>query len=451
MFDRRGPDMTTGAGGRRGPATLVAAAAVLSLTISACGSSGDGDDATERPAVGLTSDTIKIGFSVSAPAEIATGAQGVDAVDEKAQAEVLVDYVNANGGIAGRTIEPVFSVHEAGGDAVAGLQADCAKFTQDDQVFAAYQTANTTNTSVQLVDCLAQAGSLFLADAQTDFGTDDFAANKPYVFAPGGFGTQRWSAYVDGLDQLDYFANGAKVGIISFDTPQSRSLVDTVAAAVKDKGVEVTDKQYITPFVDEAGFGKAGAEIANMVLRFKKAEIDHVVLLATFGTAGFVFPTAAEAQGYRPRYAFSTLEFPQAIAANVSPTQLKDAIGVGWDPGWDLDAAEAQKVDVAGQTACIEALDEGGVLPEERPAIRRAVGMCNALLFLQAGLDGLKDPTASALHEAIGKEGFEFESATTNSVSFDGGRYDGVASLHGMRFGDDCKCWQYDGDWFAAD
>ncbi len=432
-------------------------ASALALAVAACGFSTDdggasGGGGSDQPPPGVTGDSITVGLSLTdSSASVNTGAKQVGQGEEKIQADAVIAYLNAHGGIAGHKVVPVYKVHNSTEtNAATGFQADCAAFTEDNQVFMAYSTrAFATGAVGPLANCLAKHRTIFLLDTNSAQDDKAFKQWAPQVYAPNLLAADRAKAYVETVAAQGYFDPGAKVGLISFDEPAAHTMVDAVTAALKDKQVPVADTQLITPFTDQAGFGQASAQVASMVLRFKSAGIDHVMFVATYGSAGFLFPTQAETQHYRPRYALSTMDFPQVITANAPKPQLARAVGAGWDPGWDVDVAQ-DPGDNSAQTQCLGIMRDAGVAPDQRAAVRRALGICDALFFLKAGLEKAAQLTPQGLRDAVGKPDFTYPSAVTHTVSFVNRRSDGVAAVRGLTYGGSCGCFSYAGDWTTA-
>ncbi len=144
---------------RNRPTLRVAVAAVMAAAVILAGCGGDDDDddaatddtsetteapdsATTEPSAeltdlghGVTADTIKLGIAIvdySAIAQFVDFARG----DQQAIAQVFVDDINANGGILGRMIEPVYKTYPP----LPGSQPDpltlCTQWTEDEEVFA---------------------------------------------------------------------------------------------------------------------------------------------------------------------------------------------------------------------------------------------------------------------------------------------------------------------------
>ncbi len=129
--------------GRRG----VALAVTLALLVTAC-TAGD-DSATEDteadstpspptptatgPSPGVTDDTIKVGVTYVDTASLVASGLNYDLGDHQAVYTALFDAINADGGINGRQIEPVFAPIDPTNPAPA--EEKCVQLTEDEDVF----------------------------------------------------------------------------------------------------------------------------------------------------------------------------------------------------------------------------------------------------------------------------------------------------------------------------
>jgi ABC-type branched-subunit amino acid transport system substrate-binding protein len=397
-------------------------------------------------AVGVTNSAITLGFSLTEQMEnVVPGAKGDSFSDEPGQAAAIVDYLNARGGIAGRRIVPVFSTHNSSDTNTATtLQADCAEFTEDHRVFAAYSTATSTYAITQLADCLAKRRSMFVLDTNTAVDSADFKRWAPYVFAPSNLSGDRWQSYVDELISLGYFRGNPKLGLVSIDEPSAQRLVDRIKRMLAARGIAVKDSRTMAAANDLTGLSRASSEASSIVLAYRTQGIDRVMFIATAGMAGYLFPKVAENQGYHPRYAVNTDEYPQVIAANAPPGQFHGAVGVGWSPGWDVDAAHDPGRN-ALQKLCLSIAHKAGADPVDRPSTGRLLGICEFLFLLRDALDKAREVSAQATRDVISAPGFSFDSPRTFSLSFPAGRYDGVSAVRDLVFDDACLCFIYSG------
>jgi len=124
-------------------------ACVVIVTLAACGSSDKkSSSTTTTKAQSSSSGSTKLGVGVT-PTTLKLGVALVDfdcvknfvdeiRVDQDKVYQAYIDDINANGGIAGRKIEPVYDTYCPLGS--AGPLAVCTKLTDDDKVFAVMGT-----------------------------------------------------------------------------------------------------------------------------------------------------------------------------------------------------------------------------------------------------------------------------------------------------------------------
>ena len=85
------------------------------------------------PAPGVTDDTIKVGVTFVDTASLVASGLNYDLGDHEAVYRALFDAINADGGIHGRQIEPVFAPINPTKPAPA--EAKCLELTEDEDVF----------------------------------------------------------------------------------------------------------------------------------------------------------------------------------------------------------------------------------------------------------------------------------------------------------------------------
>ncbi|MBA2610031.1 MAG: hypothetical protein H0U92_13910, partial [Actinobacteria bacterium] len=182
---------------------------------------------------GVTTKEIKIGITLVQTGTIFGDVTGVpvDFGDTRKQADAVVDYVNKNGGIAGRKVVPVyynFDLTRPGlGDGQSEDEA-CRKFTDDNRVFAAI---NTVLARQALLVCLAGRG---VPGIHSGMPVDERTLDKYRNYWYAGYGgaaltLDRLAAkQVKVFAQQGLFGNNATVGIEYFDDPAYKRVVDEV-------------------------------------------------------------------------------------------------------------------------------------------------------------------------------------------------------------------------------
>jgi hypothetical protein len=183
-------------------------------------------------AIGVTPNRIYvgIGYATNGDAAIAAlGASGISQGREQADAKAVVDDINAHGGIAGRTLVPVWHATDAtSADTWADQdQQACTAYTQDHHAFAVMGTGLTDTFNA----CVAKAGAVEI-DSGTIIGPDQaFFDEFPNYYEVGTVSQDRMMAQLTrSLQRMDYFSGWnaslgqpapgpAKVGILSWTHP----------------------------------------------------------------------------------------------------------------------------------------------------------------------------------------------------------------------------------------
>ncbi|NUS56540.1 MAG: ABC transporter substrate-binding protein, partial [Streptomycetaceae bacterium] len=113
--------------------SLVSAACTIEDKDKASAGAAPGDAAARTDTPGVTADSIKLGIAYPDYAEVKSFVN-IDQGDFEAGYKALIDKINADGGIQGRKIVPVFGKTSLVSPASA--TETCVKLTQDAKVFA---------------------------------------------------------------------------------------------------------------------------------------------------------------------------------------------------------------------------------------------------------------------------------------------------------------------------
>jgi hypothetical protein len=302
---------------------LAVAAATLLLLVGC--TSGDDDSASPSedtvaeqeeetptgPAPGVTEDTIKVGITyidfepIKELTEIRHG-------DYEGAYRALIDDVNANGGINGRTLVPVFApVSPIGTDSA---DAACVKLAQDEQVFVAmgYFQGDTVMCLVEGQETAVLGGTMTeerLARAKAPWFTRE----------PGG------DADHDAIRTLaEEGALDGKLGVVAINQGEA-SLREVAEPLLEELGIEPVEVAVIdAPDGDVAAQNAAVQTIAE---RFRSSGVEKVLV---YGQAGITWGNGAASLDYKPQLLFTGLDSILAYAndANKDVGLLEDAIAV---------------------------------------------------------------------------------------------------------------------------
>jgi ABC-type branched-subunit amino acid transport system substrate-binding protein len=267
-------------------------ALAASLVTSACTSSRDeksstgpsGDTTRTASALGVTADTIKIGFTYPDLEELATA--GVIKTDWGPVEEVvkaLVDDVNAEGGVNGRKLQVTFAKYFPPSN-TEQLTA-CNKLTEDDQVFAVLGGfIGDLNT------CITQQHSTILISGYgTGFNENALAkARAPWAtwLASDERSTKALVKLLDANGKLE----GHTIGIYAQQTT-AESLADLTREALGDAGYEVVDTAVND--VQSTDIQAFNAQEKLLGERFRDKNVDTVIVVGgappgtNWGAVGF--------------------------------------------------------------------------------------------------------------------------------------------------------------------
>lgn len=410
---------------------------------SGSGGAGSGPGGAQGPAAvsqGVTDKEIFIGISTAQDFDTVAATYGIsdsDSQSDRAKAEAVVNAVNASGGIAGRKVVPVFHDISAAGNFDSEAQAACAKWTQDNKVFAALAWLYDRET---LVSCLAKRNTPLLKSSFQIYDDQTAGAFAGYLYQHDFLFGNRWGIYVDRLVARGFLKPEHRVGLLRLDTPEHARTADgTVKPRLAAQKLNLVDEIAVKKF---NGAGEAVSDTAsavgNAVLRFRSANIDRVLILDIGGVLGQFFMTHAESQGYRPKYGLNSINRPEFLVNNVPAAQLAGAAGAGWWPIEDTGQASGGQ---PGEKRCAEVLRAAGLGADDFTGL----SYCSRLFFLQAALDGQRDVTPAALRAGADRLGTGFSSALTQATSYAGGRYDGVGAVRDFVYDPGCGCFAYTG------
>ncbi len=228
-----------------------------------------------------------------------------------------------------------------------------------------------------------------MAKARTPMLISDLVAHTrhviekfaPYLYAPGVATIDRWApTWLRRIDARGYFqpwdtAAGApgvapvKVGVPYTDNDEGHRYFRIVSRALTAVGRKVDDS-----FAFSNDTGNALQQIPQMVLRFQTNGITHVLLPAS----AFIVTPVAERQGYRPRYAMTTLDGLSSLTVTTSPReQLRGTLAVGWLPVSDVDAAHDPGPVSPNQTRCKQVMEGAGLDTSNRLTFTTQLIICD--------------------------------------------------------------------------
>jgi ABC-type branched-subunit amino acid transport system substrate-binding protein len=391
-----------------------------------------------RSGPGFSSKEIRIGFSTSNDAGKALGALGlaVSVADQEDLVRTWLAKVNAEGGIAGRTVVPVFYDYRATGDINTSDQAACESWTRDNRVFAATGVrAGLSGSGDVLTPCLAKAGIPWL---QASGDQRKWKQYFPVMYTTADMDrTREERVLVESLAAQGFFTKRAKIGVIVNDSSydMSRAVREGMEPALRKLGLSIAKRVVIS---------NAFSESTNAELQMFANGITHVLFAAPGGAAASQFMSAAESQHRTYEYGVSTQDAPGAAVQALAPqNQLRHARGYGYRPGLDVDASH-QPVETAGMKACFGYYRSKGY-PTDGLNLAAMAITCDSVTLLREALRGATNPTPAAFRGAVESLDRRLPVASTFTSRFTPRQHDGIGSYRFLVYSAECSCFRYSG------
>ena len=393
---------------------------------------------------GVTATEIKIGITLVEAGEIFGDVTGVpvDFGNTELQAQAVVDHVNKTGGIAGRKVVPVyykFDLSRAGLSDGQSEQEACAKWTEDNRVFAG---SNTVLARQSLLICLAKRGVPALHNGMP-IDEDMLKSYRNFWYTSfGGSGLtldRLAEKQVKAYAAQGFFGSNAVVGIEHFDDPAYKRVVDQV---FRPQLAAVGVKRVVTAPAPRAGIEGASSYAIN----FRNEGVTHVLFFGEGGLYPLFFLRAAENQRYFPKYGLHTDHaLAQLLQEGAPQTQLANANVIGWTPAVDVDGAHDPGPVSARNALCLDIQKKAGQDMSNRGALVTAIGYCEGLFLLKDALAPVREITVAGLAAGFAALGASYSSAGTFSTRFSAVRRDGVDAYRDMKFTPEpgCKCFTY--------
>jgi len=364
-------------------------------TIGAAAGGTAGPGAGSSPATGAagapavphaTTGPIEVGllYAVNDGAAPA-GIQNGNTFSLQQVAHAFVDSYNKTGGIGGRRIEPVYeALHSYNSDYEQQIAAACAAFTQDHHV--AVVINDSGYYSEQLLTCLAKASVPIISGDVA--GPDHVDARQfPGFLTPLTMtGEYRVAAVVDHLATAGWLMHANRVGVVIENCPvDQRVYSHGLAPALARHHIAVASTFATQCFQSLQDFGTETSQMSNAVVRFRQDQVDMVIVVSQSAEANlvFAFSEVADSQRWYPRYALSSVSFPEALAQNASASQMANMRGVGWVPV--LDTENLRQVPATAATkACLARVRSQGVQPQSNTDYAYVYEPCDSFALLDA-------------------------------------------------------------------
>ena len=354
----------------------------------------DGAPSATGPAPGVTDDAVKVG--VTFVDETALSAVGLELQlgDNEGAYQALFDQINADGGINGRQIEPVYAPIDPTSPTPA--EEACVQLTEDEDVFVVigFFLADAVRCPVVTHGTAVVGGSMtpeLLADAEAPWLTNLADADFPVAIL---------EAMAD-AGELD-----GTVGV--FANARDQTVTDEqVVPALEELGVDVAEVGTVdAPADDQAALA---ANVRTVAERFEASGVDTVVLV---GASGQDWPSNLEDDdSYRPTLLFLDQAAVTSFASNAATTDTSVLEGAVSGGGFGPDQAVYE-----GMADCVATITDAGVelpAPEDvadDPDDQRfqpAFAACPQVAILQAWLEAAGEDLNYGTLAAVLEDGLD--------------------------------------------
>lgn len=408
--------------------------------VSAQGSSTAARKCTVKVGVTYSSDVNAALAGAGDPSAAAQYGNYVKALQAEYQAGA--DYINANGGLGGCQVTLAYydfkSLSSDGFDAES--QRECTSLAEDQHVNLAFIYGLETKT---VIDCMAKhkIPVSYHGGEYTVPNDRDYKNYRGYLYQETGISTDRWGPFIDHLASAGYFDKGSKVGILLADdgNGNNQHLVNDVwkpkLAAIGYPNPSVFTYSQLKSY---AAIGDTQAQMSSAVLQMKMAGIDHVIATPDSGNVTLFFPQQAESQDYHPRYAFTSVNYPE-LMKNVPADQAARSMSVSF---FVIDAENpgqmATNTPNASRTRC-DTLFKGKTGGGPAPYL-----FCDFMNVTQTALRGARQIDPATLQAGVEAIGTSLPgSANYGGTRLGPGRYDGGTTVRVMAWDPDIKDYRY--------
>jgi hypothetical protein len=309
-------------------------------TDGGAGASTETTAAATGPSPGVTDDTIKVGVTFVDASSLVASGLNYDLGEVQDAYQALFDQVNADGGINGRQLEPVFAPIDPTGPQSA--DEACVQLTEDEDVFivAGFFLTDSVTCTVGTHATAVDGGEMTperLDQAQAPWATPTVDTDLPQE-------ALRAMAEQGDLD------GSVAVYAAARDEEAMNQIIDLLG----ELGIDPVDTGVMdAPPTDQAAIASSVQTIAQ---RFDSSGADTVVLV---GLSAQDWPTnMADNTSYRPTLLFLDATGLRAFATNAATTDtsvLEGAVAGG------VYGPDQARYDEPQMQDCIATLEDAGV------------------------------------------------------------------------------------------
>jgi ABC-type branched-subunit amino acid transport system substrate-binding protein len=361
-------------------------AAVLALVLAGCGgaadegeSGGEGDGASLKAGPGFDGKTIKLGVLTPLSGPVA-----VIGLPLTAGNQVYFDYVNSQGGIAGK-----YQVELVQEDTQYSPPKTVQQYNKVKSDVVAFTQVLGTAPTLAVLPQLRQDG-MIAAPASLDA----LWVREENLLPVGG------PYQIQAINALDYYVNqadGKGKNVCSF-------IQDDAYGEAGQAGVDFAAEKLGFKVADTQKFKVGDKDVTGQIQRLQRSKCDAVFLVATPTDAGTIWGTAAKL-GFAPRWIGQSPSWIDELGASPLAEYLQQTTWI------TAEGTEWGDTEVEGMTAMVDRVKE--FKPDQDPDYYFSFG------YLQGQAMTALLEKAVELGD-VSKEGLMKASEELGSVSFDG-------------------------------
>jgi ABC-type branched-subunit amino acid transport system substrate-binding protein len=400
---------------------------------------------------GVDSRHVYVGFPTNNDASSAShnlGLSGLDFGDQVGQVHAVVDELNRRGGLLGRTVVAVvhdMSTASLETNAASQAQATCNALTVDRPVAAVVNIVAAIDNDT-FFRCLAKhrtplfSGGFVPVDHQLLNSYAPFLYKLPAAdfdaFGPAWIARLQARGYFGGWDTARAVATSAPaaVGLLYADLQPSSRIFAKLKQELRRRGIAVKAEFAY----DASSLSGESSAMSSAVLQFRSKGVTHLLSDASDVQ---LFMSAADSQGYKPRYGLNSYLAPQLQAGN-APGQLVGSIGVGWVPAADVARTENPGPN-PGEAGCRTTMKKAGQDLSSYGVELIAFSLCDGVGLFATGTRAGGSTDAVVLRRALNLAGPRFLPALTFRSGVNANSATLSAAGRDFAWQTSCSCFRY--------
>lgn len=398
---------------------------------------------------GMTATTVKVGLEQVNTAALEGFATAIGANASIGNADgwqtAMISWVNKNGGLAHRTLVPVYYQAQVGASNDTNNQAACAAWAQDTHVYLAMAFQSEGSGAVS---CLRSRGILSVAANYEVGSVDDFNRFAPYYYTPSSLETVSLArAYIEGLYGAGFFETGQKMGLLYMNYPEYQVAVDKgLKPALAARHLSLSDEISINYDGNPADVSQTTAAIQGAELKFASEGIKEVLSLDSGGTIALFYMEAAQQQHQSFRYGLnSTSDGSFLEGQNGVASQLANSIIVGTAPAYDTNNLATAPPN-PDRDRCFAILKAAGYIPGSAVDREAMLNICAFFFFIKTVMDHAQTFGAQGFAGAVAALGRNPGTASASDAdSFGPGKEWGADAYAIATWSANCSCFAYTG------